>query len=158
LVNKARPAEAPSLDMAAATPGFSAPAFLSALEGRQEAVKTLFFGGGSVVGPLDLVIDGDARLVEAVPIQSASGETLGAVVVSRSRAEETAAFRQIRTTLFAIGLAALLASIPITFAMGRRIAQPLQQLAAGAVAIRDGNLNVTLPEAGSDEVGALARA
>src|SRR5207253_10974877 len=89
---------------------------------------------------------------------SLSGETLGAFVVSRSRAEETAAFRQIRNTLFAIGLGALLVSIPISFAMGRRIARPLEQLASGAVAIRDGNLDVKLPEGGSDEVGALARA
>jgi hypothetical protein len=69
LVNKAKPAEPPSLDIAAATPGFSAPAFLSAFEGRGADVQSLL--SGSVVGPLDLVIDGDARLVEAVPIKSA---------------------------------------------------------------------------------------
>jgi HAMP domain-containing protein len=157
LVNKAKPSEPPSLDIAAATTGFSAAEFLRALESQGDATKTLF-GSGNEVGPLDMSIGGDARLVEAVPIKSASGETLGAFVVSRSRAEETAAFRQIRTTLFLIGLAALLLSLPISFTMGRRIARPLEQLAAGAVAIRDGNLNVALPEGGADEVGALARA
>ncbi len=157
LVNKAKAGEPPGLDIAAATPAFSAAEFLRSLESQGEAVKTLF-GNGQTVGPLDMSIGGDARLVEAVPIKSAAGETLGAFVVSRSRAEETAAFRQIRTTLLLIGLAALLVSLPISFAMGRRIARPLEQLAAGAVAIRDGNLNVALPEGGADEVGALARA
>jgi serine/threonine-protein kinase len=42
--------------------------------------------------------------------------------------------------------------------MGRRIARPLEELARGAAAIREGDLDVRLPEAGGGEVGALARA
>ena len=57
-----------------------------------------------------------------------------------------------------IGAVALLLALPVSFAMGRRIARPLEQLAGGAAAIREGNLDVKLPEAGGGEVGALARA
>ena len=94
----------------------------------------------------------------AVPLKSASGETLGAFVVSRSREEETAAFRKIRDTLLWVGALAVLVALPVSFAMGRRIARPLEDLARGATAIREGNLDVELPEARAGEVGALARA
>jgi serine/threonine-protein kinase len=159
LANTARRGEPAKVEVASATPGFGDAAFLAALDGHREAIDALFkVKEGKEIGPLDLVVEGDRRIVGAVPIKHHSGETLGAFVVSRSRAEETAAFRQIRNTLFAIGLVALLISIPVSFAMGRRIARPLEQLSDGAVAIRDGNLDVKLPESGSGEVGALARA
>jgi serine/threonine-protein kinase len=96
--------------------------------------------------------------VKAVPLKSASGETLGAFAVSRSRDEETAAFREIRNTLLLVGGLALLLAIPVSFALGRGIARPIEELAAGARQIREGNLDVKLPEAGGDEVGLLARA
>jgi serine/threonine-protein kinase len=51
----------------------------------------------------------------------------------------------------------LLISLPATYYFGRRIARPLVALAASAHAIREGNLNVVLPDGGSDEVGVLAR-
>jgi eukaryotic-like serine/threonine-protein kinase len=120
------------------------------------ALATLF-GERKDVGPLDLVVSGERRVVKAIPLLSASGEALGAVVVSRSREEETAAFRKIRETLLLVGLGVLLLSIPVSFVLGGRIAGPLQQLAAGAIAVRDGNLDVKLPSGGSGEVGLLAR-
>ncbi|HMM35728.1 MAG TPA: protein kinase, partial [Thermoanaerobaculia bacterium] len=52
----------------------------------------------------------------------------------------------------------LLVSVPVSFLLGGRIARPLQQLAAGAIAVREGELEVSLPSGGSGEVGLLARA
>jgi serine/threonine-protein kinase len=52
----------------------------------------------------------------------------------------------------------LLLSLPVSFFLGRRIARPLRQLAAGAEAIRDGELEVDLPAGGGGEVGVLAGA
>ena len=81
----------------------------------------------------------------------------GAIAVVTWRANEVAE-KSIRESLLLVGGLALLLALPISFAMGRRVARPLAQLAKGAAEIREGNLDVKLPEAGGDEVGALARA
>ncbi|MBK8594558.1 MAG: protein kinase [Holophagales bacterium] len=147
----------PKLEIGAATDHFGGDMLVPALNGDPAVLSTLFREATNV-GPLDLVVSGERRVVKAIPLLSASGEAIGAVVVSRSREEETAAFRQIRETLLLVGLGALLVSIPVSFLLAGRIARPLQQLAAGAIAVRDGNLDVQLPSGGSGEVGLLARA
>ena len=157
VANVARRGEPPALELSAATPAFRGDALVPALAAQPAAVDTLFVQGRPV-GPLDVALAGDRRILGAVPLKSASGETLGAFVVSRSREEETAAFERIRDALLWIGAVALLVALPASFAMGRRIARPLEELAGGAAAIREGDLDVTLPEAGGGEVGALARA
>ncbi|HTS03736.1 MAG TPA: protein kinase [Thermoanaerobaculia bacterium] len=157
LANVARRGEPPAVELSAATEGFRGDALVPALAAQPAAVDTLF-EKGRPVGPLDVSVAGDRRIVGAVPLKSAAGETLGAFVVSRSREEETAAFRNIRDTLLLVGALALLVALPVSFATGRRIARPLEDLARGAAAIREGNLDVKLPEAGGGEVGALARA
>jgi eukaryotic-like serine/threonine-protein kinase len=157
LANVGRRGEAPALELSASTEGFRGDALVPAFAAQSAAVDALF-AQGRTVGPLDVSVAGDRRILGAVPLKSASGETLGAFVVSRSREEETAAFRRIRDTLLWVGALALLVALPVSFAMGRRIARPLEELARGAAAIREGNLDVKLPEAGGGEVGALARA
>ncbi len=157
VANVARRGEAPALEVSAATDAFRGDSLVPALAAQPAAVDALF-SRGEPVGPLDLVVDGERRIVGAVPLKNATGETLGAIVVSRSREEETAAFRGIRETLLLVGALALAVALPVSFAMGRRIARPLEDLARGAAAIRRGDLDVKLPEAGRDEVGALARA
>lgn len=149
--------EPAKLEVAAATEGFGAASLLPALA-RDPSGHSRLLDGNADAAPLDLFVGGDRRVVKAVPLRSAGGETLGAVVVSRSRDEETAAFRKIRETLLLVGLGVLLVSVPVSFLLGGRIARPLQQLASGAIAVRDGNLDVKLPSGGSGEVGVLARA
>ena len=156
LANTARRGEAPRVELSAATEGFRGDLLVPALAADRSALDSLF-NQGQAVGPLEVQVAGDHRVLGAVPIKSATDETLGAFVVSRSRDEETAAFRRIRDTLLLVGGLALLLALPISFAMGRRIARPLGELARGAAEIREGNLDVKLPEAGGDEVGALAR-
>jgi serine/threonine-protein kinase len=157
VANVAKRGEPPALELSASTEGFRGDALVPALAAQPAAVDTLFVQG-LPVGPLDIALAGDRRIVGAVPLRSAAGETLGAFIASRSREEETAAFRGIRDTLLWVGALALLVALPVSFALGRRIARPLEELASGAAAIREGNLDVTLPEAGGGEVGALARA
>lgn len=144
------------LEAAAATDLAGGELLVPALEADAASLAKLFVEKEEV-GPLDVVVAGEPRVVKAVPLLSASGEALGAVVVSRSREEETAAFRKIRQTLLLVGLGVLLVSVPVSFVLGGRIARPLQQLAAGAIAVRDGDLDVKLPSGGSGEVGLLAR-
>ena len=146
VANVAKRGEPPVLELSASTEGFRGNVLVPALAAQAGAVDTLF-AQGSPVGPLDVALAGDRRIVGAVPLKSASGETLGAFVVSRSREEETAAFRRIRDTLLGVGALALLVALPVSFALGRRIARPLEELASGAAAIREGNLDVALPEA-----------
>jgi eukaryotic-like serine/threonine-protein kinase len=157
LANTAKRGEPPRVELSAATEAFRGDLVVPALAADRAALDSLF-GLGQPVGPLELRVAGDRRILAAVPLKSATDETLGAFVVSRSRDEETAAFRRIRDTLLLVGALALLLALPVSFAMGRSIARPLAELARGAAAIREGNLDVKLPEAGGDEVGALARA
>jgi eukaryotic-like serine/threonine-protein kinase len=157
VVDTARRGELPELEISAATKGVDGGALLSALDLDAAARKALLSGGRDI-GPLDVDAGGERRIAAAVPLRSGSGETLGALVVSRSRDEETAAFRRIRNTLLLIGVAAVLVALPVSFLVARRIARPIAQLARGAEEIRAGNLDVKLPEGGSDEVGGLARA
>jgi serine/threonine-protein kinase len=157
VADTAKRGEAPKLEVGAATDPLGARGIVAALN-QDAASLALLLGERKDVGPLDIVVEGERRVVKAVPLLSASGEALGAVIVSRSREEETAAFRKIRQTLLLVGLGVLLVSIPVSFLLGGRIARPLQQLASGAIAVRDGNLDVKLPSGGSGEVGLLARA
>jgi serine/threonine-protein kinase len=157
VANVAKRGEPPALETTAATEGFRGAALVPALAAQPAAVDRLF-AQGLPAGPLDVSVAGEERILGAVPLKSAAGETLGAFVASRSRDEETAAFRRIRDTLLWVGALALLVALPVSFAMGRRIARPLEELARGAAAIREGDLDVRLPEAGGGEVGALARA
>ena len=155
LANTAKRGDPPSAEVTASTEGFFGDSLVRALP--PGTLDTLFTKGEEV-GPIDVLVNGDRRLVKAIPIKSANQEALGAFVVSRSRDEEMAAFKEIRNALLLIGLVSILVAIPVSLAMGRRIAKPLEELARGAVAIREGRLDVKLPEAGGDEVGALARA
>lgn len=157
LADVAKRGEPPRPEIAAETEGFSGASFLPAFAADGARVTSLF-AGGNEFGPFEVAVGGEVRIAYAVPVKSARGETYGAFVVSRSRDEEMAGFRRLRDTLLGVGLLALAVSVPVSYALGRRIARPLTELAAGATAIRDGNLDVPLPEGGSDEVGALARA
>ncbi|MFN7989605.1 MAG: protein kinase [Thermoanaerobaculia bacterium] len=157
VADTAKKGEPTRLEIAAATDRSGGEMLVPAMR-RDPAVPAKLIQERSEVGPLDVVVGGDRRVVKAVPLLSASGEAIGAVVVSRSRLEETAAFRKIRETLLLVGLGVLLVSVPVSFLLAGRIARPLQQLASGAIAVRDGNLDVRLPSGGSGEVGLLARA
>ncbi len=155
LADVAKRGEAPRPMLSAHTEGFRPAEFTSVLDALPKRGAELLVRG-EAPRPVDLEVAGESRLVTAVPIESASGEMLGACVVSRSRAEETAAFREIRNSLLALGGVALVLALPLSFVVGRGLAKPIEQLAAGASAIRDGRLDVELPADRTGEVGALA--
>ncbi|HEX5855117.1 MAG TPA: hypothetical protein VFZ57_05810, partial [Thermoanaerobaculia bacterium] len=101
LANTAKRGEPPRVELSAATEAFRGDLVVSALAADRAALDSLF-GLGQAVGPLEVRVAGDRRILAAVPLKSATDETLGAFVVSRSRDEETAAFRRIRNTLFLV--------------------------------------------------------
>jgi HAMP domain-containing protein len=157
LVDAARRGQAPRPTLSTATSGSGGEALVgafAALPGASEAVLRR----GQPYGPFELVVENSRRICLAVPIIGSSGEAYGALLVSRTLAAETAAFDRIRRTLFLVGAVALALAVPASFLLGRRLSRPLSQLAEGATAIRDGDLNVALPESGGGEVGELASA
>jgi len=157
LADMARRGDPPAVVVSRATAGFPSDDFTEAFLALPGAADELF-GRGQPVGPFEIRLAGVTRLGVAQPIKSAAGEPYGAVIVLRSLDEEMAAFREIASTLLAVGGLALLVAAPLAIGLGRRIAHPLRQLAAGAAAIREGELEVALPRSGADEVGSLARA
>lgn len=157
LTDLTRDDEAPDPIVTAVGAGLDQSQLRAALDAAPGALSKLL-SQGQEVGPLDVTIADESRLLLAVPVKSASGTPYGAFVITRSREQEMAAFREIETALLAIGGLLLLASFPVSFFLGRGIAKPLEQLAHGARRIRDGKLDVRLPHERRDEVGALARA
>lgn len=140
-----------------ATNGIDGEALTDALFASPETTDELFARRGTL-GPLTIEVAGNAVEALAVPVQNFDGVALAAIVVARSRADEMASFYAIRRGLVIAGAIMLLLSLPVSFLLGKRIAGPLRQLAAGAEAIREGELEVDLPSGGGGEVGVLAGA
>jgi HAMP domain-containing protein len=139
----------PKVDVLAATEGLERRGVLS-----PAAAAALLEAGE----PMELAAGGDRFIATAVPIRSGRGDVLAALVVARSKGAEMAPFLEIRRSLLAVGGIALLLSIPLSFALAQGLAGPIQKLAQGARQIARGELNVSLPDSGRGEVGALARA
>jgi len=157
VLDMAKRDEAPVLEVGGATEGVDGGALMAALFTAQETTDELF-SKRRTVGPVTANVAGDDHEVLAIPVENFDGEVLAAVLVARSRAGEMTSFYAIRRGLVIAGAIMLLLSLPASFLLGRRIARPLRQLAAGAEAIRDGELNVDLPAGGGGEVGVLAGA
>ena len=132
------------------------PALVQALEENGAQLSALLTQGENL-GPVDLFPEDDHVIAAGFPIKTGSGIVVGAFVSSRSLKKAKAAFTQIQMALIGVGFVSLLISLPASYLFGRRIAQPLMTLAASAQSIREGKLDVSLPEAGGDEVGLLAR-
>ena len=157
LVDRARKSEPPQPVISSATGEFGGAGTLASFASVTGAAETVL-RRGETLGPLELEVGGARRICLVIPVLGSSGEPYGAVFVARPIAAEMAAFDRILQTLLLVSAVALAIAVPASFLLGRRLSRPLQQLAAGAAAIRDGKLDVSLPEAGGGEVGVLARA
>jgi serine/threonine-protein kinase len=157
VLDMAKRDEPPAPAVGGSTDGVDGEALMSALFAKPETTDELFTKRRTI-GPVTAEVARAAHEVLAVPVRNFDGEVLAAVLVARSRAGEMASFYAIRRGLVIAGVIMLLFSLPVSFLLGRRVASPLRQLAAGAEAIRDGELNVKLPAKGGGEVGVLAGA
>ncbi|MGK2858312.1 MAG: protein kinase domain-containing protein [Thermoanaerobaculia bacterium] len=100
-------------------------------------------------------IDRSDYILTAEPL-SAGPKTLGVAVFVRSLDAELAPFREIERTLLYAGALALVLAFLVSFLIARRITRPIEELAAIAERVTDGDLSV-LPKSGrADEVGVLA--
>jgi HAMP domain-containing protein/predicted Ser/Thr protein kinase len=116
------------------------------------------FTQGRAFGPFEFATKDDRYIGTVLPILSARREPIAAVLLARSRTAELASFRSFRRSLLLAGFVVLLASLPLSLLVARRIAKPIRLLAEGAEQIGRGQLDVTLPQAQAGEVGALTRA
>lgn len=146
----------PQVAVLAATPRLKSAPFHQVLAGIG-GVDSLFARGDGF-GPFEFAAAGDAYVGTAIPIKSGRGEPIAAFVVARSKDAELALFRQLRQALLLVGALTLLASLPVSYVLARRVSRPIEQLAEGAEAIRGGHLDIALPSEQAGEVGVLARA
>jgi len=155
LGNVAKRDEAPRAEVLAHTSRLSATLLGDVVSKEGAVLETL--RGKELKEPLEFTIGKETFIATLVPIRSGRGELLAAALVARSKDAEMAPFLEIRQSLLLVGVAALVASVPLSFLLAQGLAGPIRKLASGARQIARGELNVTLPTAGG-EVGALARA
>jgi sensor histidine kinase regulating citrate/malate metabolism len=70
-----------------------------------------------------LAANGGEVLAAALPLRTGGGEVIGALVTSRSTSELAEPFAQAGRSLVLVGLAALLVSAPVSWALARRLAR-----------------------------------
>jgi serine/threonine-protein kinase len=157
IADSARRGEEPQPILSGSTSGVDGERLTREFLADPETIQGLF-ADGAIHGPVTVGAENRAREVLAVPVTNSAGDVLAALLVARSRAEEMASFYAIRRGLVIAGLLMLALSLPISYLLGRRIAHPLRKLAEGAEMIRDGRLDVELPQSGGGEVGVLAGA
>lgn len=154
---------APEVQPVAATERLSSGSgrLLAEMRRASPGIEARLFSEGKPFGPFEFHAPGDAGdtlIGTLLPIVSSRGEPIAAVLLARSKTAEMAAFHSLRRSLLVAGLLVLLASMPLSLLVARRISKPIRQLAEGAEQIGRGQLDVTLPPAQGGEVGALTRA
>ena len=80
-----------------------------------------------------------------------------AVIVEWPTGEAMAVVKEVVSQLIVGALALLIALIALSFWLARRFTKPLRQLTLATTEVGQGKFDVTLPTAGQDEVGELAR-
>jgi len=146
-------------------------AYLRGQVGESAAgMTTLYLPGNQVIGPPvvdpgveeartqahDITRVSDGRAVVYVPAVAASGTMVARTEVTREVFHHGVA----QTTAILAGLGMLLLVIAMYAAdrVGRRVSAPIQDLAVAAKKMRDGHLEVRIPERGPPEVVALGTA
>ncbi|HEY6798445.1 MAG TPA: HAMP domain-containing sensor histidine kinase [Kineosporiaceae bacterium] len=131
---------------------------------------TVYLGNGAVIGP----DPADAQIKQAMrngdsgtyPIDDGAavittstgpaGTIAARTIVPRDILHQGVA--QTTASLAALGMVLLLGAMFAADRLGRRISAPVRRLAGAAETMRDGNLDVRIPERGTSEVVALAAA
>lgn len=139
----------------ASTPALDGRQLLAHLSEGAGGLDALFARGESV-GPGEFTLRGEAYIGSVLPIPSGSGETIGGLVVARPKSAEMAGFDAIRRSLLMVGAGLLMAALPISFFVARRLTNPIRQLANATSRVAGGDLDVSLPQVTGGEVGAMS--
>ncbi len=115
---------------------------------------------GSETAPryLEVELRRRAWLAQVKPLADVGGGTLGAAVYAASLEEKVEPYRRISSIFAAVGLAAILLSLLISYLLPRRVLAPISQLADVAQSAAQGDYDQQIEAESGDEVGQLAAA
>ncbi len=108
--------------------------------------------------PAELPVNGESQLAFARQLKGFNGERVGYVVVLHSLAGANELFRAISDRLILIGTISIVFVLLISYFLARRVTQPLEALAAGALELGRGNYDYEVDLSHEGEVGQLASA
>ncbi len=108
--------------------------------------------------PFEIDLAGDRHIGIRVPLESATGEEIGAALALRSLSAETAAFRRFRDSLVSVSLGVMALGLAAAWLAAARITGPVRKLVGLVERIRDGSYTGSVAVHGEDEIGVLARA
>jgi signal transduction histidine kinase len=100
----------------------------------------------------------DAETFHAIPLTGRNNELLAVLLLGSSRRDLVLLTRHILQIAGAVGGAALLIGLLISFWVSARITRPLEELAEGAREVASGRWNTVIDLRGRDEIGQLATA
>ncbi len=121
--------------------------------------KLLDLAAGSAASRhLEVELRGKAWLARARPLTDAAGGTLGAAIFAASLEQQIEPYKRIGYIFAAIGLAAILLALLVSFLLPRRALAPISRLAAAVRAAAEGNYDQRIQAESDDEVGRLASA
>jgi signal transduction histidine kinase len=102
-------------------------------------------------------IDGSDYAQFVTPLLDVQGRPSGELRILRSFEGATRRIASLRTQMVAIWLIAVLAGLAVTYALARRILEPVKELDRAAAEIAKGNYDAHVNAGGEDELGRLAR-
>ncbi|HLF56754.1 MAG TPA: HAMP domain-containing protein, partial [Thermoanaerobaculia bacterium] len=113
-------------------------------------------GGKTESVQQELELAGERWLAQLRPLHDAGETPVGVALSLVSLDRELEGYASVRNVLLAVGGAALLAALGVSFLLARRVTRPIQDLVRATAAAREGRYDVTTPPGGSGEVVALA--
>jgi eukaryotic-like serine/threonine-protein kinase len=100
---------------------------------------------------------GDRHVGVEVPLKTATGETVGAVMALRSINAEMAGFRRFRNSLVLVSAAVMGLGLLVAYLAATRITGPVRHLANLVERARNGSYSGKVEVDSGDEIGTLAR-
>jgi two-component system nitrogen regulation sensor histidine kinase NtrY len=100
----------------------------------------------------------DAEVIHTSAFVGNNNELLGVLLVATPVREEIRLARHIRNVAFAVGSGGIIFGILLSLWMSRRITRPIEELAAAAAQVAQGDWDTRVAVNSSDEVGQLAEA
>jgi eukaryotic-like serine/threonine-protein kinase len=105
----------------------------------------------------EIDLAGERHVGIEVPLKTATGETVGALMALRSRDAEMAAFRRFRNSLIMVSAAVMVLGLLVAYLGAARITGPVRRLADLVERARNGSYSGKVDVNTGDEIGALAR-
>jgi eukaryotic-like serine/threonine-protein kinase len=105
----------------------------------------------------EIDLAGERHVGIEVPLKTATGETVGALMALRSKDAEMAAFRRFRDLLVMVSAAVMVLGLVVAYVGAARITGPVRRLADLVERARDGSYSGKVDVDSSDEIGTLAK-